>query len=45
MGGQVGLRRIEAETRRCLSTLPKADLAAVIRFFEALSAVRARRAP
>ena len=36
---------VEAETRRCLSTLPKGDLAAVIRFFEALSTVRARRAP
>ena len=36
---------VEAETRRRLSTLPKGDLAAVIRFFEALSTVRARRAP
>ena len=34
---------VEAETRRCLSTLPKGDLAAVIRFFEALSAVRTNR--
>jgi DNA-binding MarR family transcriptional regulator len=31
---------VEAQTRRCLSTLPKGDLAAVIRFFEALTAVR-----
>jgi DNA-binding MarR family transcriptional regulator len=36
---------VEAETRRCLSTLPKGDLAAVIRFFDALSAVRANRTP
>jgi DNA-binding MarR family transcriptional regulator len=36
---------VEAETRRCLSTLPKGDLAAVIRFFEALAVVRANRAP
>lgn len=36
-------QNVEAETRRCLSTLPKGDLAAVIRFFEALAAVRARR--
>ena len=35
---------VEAETRRCLSTLPKGDLAAVIRFFEALAAVRANPA-
>jgi DNA-binding MarR family transcriptional regulator len=34
---------VEAETRRSLSTLPARDLAAVIRFFEALSAVRANR--
>ena len=34
---------VEAETRRSLSTLPKADLAAVIRFFEALSTVRSNR--
>ena len=34
---------VEAETRRCLSTLPKGDLAAVIRFFEALASVRGRR--
>lgn len=31
---------VEAETRRCLSTLPRGDLAAVIRFFEALTVVR-----
>jgi DNA-binding MarR family transcriptional regulator len=31
---------VEAQTRRCLSTLPKGDLAAVIRFFEALTTVR-----
>ncbi len=36
---------VEAETRRSLSTLPKGDLAAVIRFFEALSAVRSNRTP
>ena len=36
---------VEAETRRSLSTLPKGDLAAVIRFFEALSAVRTNRTP
>jgi DNA-binding MarR family transcriptional regulator len=34
---------VEAETRRCLSTLPKGDLTAVIRFFEALSTVRSQR--
>jgi DNA-binding MarR family transcriptional regulator len=36
---------VEAETRRCLSTLPKGDLAAVIRFFEALSVIRSNRIP
>ena len=36
---------VEAETRRSLSTLPKGDLAAVIRFFEALSSVRSNRTP
>ena len=36
-------KNVEAETRRCLSTLPHSDLAAAIRFFEALSVVRANR--
>jgi len=34
---------VEAETRRQLATLPKGDLAAVLRFFDALSTVRANR--
>ena len=34
---------VEAETRRLIATLPKGDLAAVIRFFEALGAVRSNR--
>jgi DNA-binding MarR family transcriptional regulator len=33
---------VEGETRRLLGTLPAGDLEAVIRFFEALRAVRAR---
>jgi len=36
---------VEAETRRQLATLSKSDLAAVLRFFNALTAVRANRAP
>jgi MarR family transcriptional regulator, organic hydroperoxide resistance regulator len=36
---------VEAETRRQLATLPKGDLPSVIRFFDALSVVRANRAP
>jgi len=36
---------VEAETRRLISTLPKGDLTAVIRFFEALAAVRSKRLP
>jgi DNA-binding MarR family transcriptional regulator len=32
---------VEAETRRCLRTLPRGDLAAVIRFFEVLATARA----
>ena len=36
-------QNVEAETRRCLSTLTKSDLAAVIRFFEALGNVRGIR--
>jgi DNA-binding MarR family transcriptional regulator len=34
---------VEAETRRCISTLPARDLDTVIRFFEALSSVRSTR--
>jgi DNA-binding MarR family transcriptional regulator len=36
---------VEAETRRQLATLSKGDLAAVLRFFAALSTVRANRTP
>jgi hypothetical protein len=36
-------RGVERETRSRLATLPQGDLEAVIRFFEALQAVRANR--
>src|SRR5277367_2713724 len=35
---------VEKETRRMLGTLPQGDLEAVVRFFEALQAVRTERA-
>jgi DNA-binding MarR family transcriptional regulator len=35
---------VEEETRRMLDTLPESDLAAVVRFFEAMGQVRAGRA-
>ncbi len=34
---------VENETRRLLATLPQADLEAVVRFFEAMHAVRTER--
>jgi MarR family transcriptional regulator, organic hydroperoxide resistance regulator len=37
--------RVENETRRLLGTLPQADLEAVVRFFEAMQAVRTSEEP
>src|SRR5271154_2719585 len=36
---------VETETRRLLGTLPQADLEAVVRFFEAMQAVRTSEEP
>jgi hypothetical protein len=36
---------VENETRRLLATLPQADLEAVVRFFEAMQAVRTSEEP
>jgi DNA-binding MarR family transcriptional regulator len=37
--------RVENETRRLLATLPQTDLEAVVRFFEAMQAVRTSEEP